>query len=296
MKKRERDGEEEGPPQGKRAAGPGVRVGETSEAGGSNHAVVVAAAPAASGQRLTTDDALTYLKDVKEKFKEDKDKYNEFLEVMKDFKAQKVDTAGVITRVKELFKGHRKLILGFNTFLPRGYEITLPPEVEEKKQPAVEFDQAINYVNKIKARFQTNEQVYKSFLEILNMYRKGSKNITEVYQEVATLFKDHSDLLQEFTYFLPGTNSVAAHSNAKPVLQPPRQRDEKGFGVSRKQVNSLIVKTEKSAGLPSERSRDRDPERRAEKARKVGEKADKKDIGCVGLSHFWSSHFFAIST
>eukprot|EP00249_Psilotum_nudum_P034503 c53627_g1_i1 orf=202-774(+) len=155
-------------------------------------------------QRLTTDDALAYLKAVKDMFKDKKEKYDEFLEVMKDFKAQRIDTAGVITRVKELFKGHRNLILGFNTFLPKGYEITLSPDEElpPKKQP-VEFDQAINYVNKIKTRFQYDEQVYKAFLEILNMYRKGNKSIHEVYQEVAGLFQDHQDLLEEFTYFLP---------------------------------------------------------------------------------------------
>lgn len=42
-----------------------------------------------SSQRLTTDDALSYLKAVKEKFKDNKSKYEEFLDVMKDFKAQK---------------------------------------------------------------------------------------------------------------------------------------------------------------------------------------------------------------
>jgi histone deacetylase complex regulatory component SIN3 len=31
----------------------------------------------------------------------------------------RIDTSGVIVRVKQLFKGHRELILGFNTFLPR---------------------------------------------------------------------------------------------------------------------------------------------------------------------------------
>ena len=60
-------------------------------------------------------------------------------------------------RVKDLFKGHRNLILGFNTFLPKGFEITLPLEEESEedlvaKKP-VEFDQAINYVNKIKVCF-----------------------------------------------------------------------------------------------------------------------------------------------
>ena len=62
----------------------------------------------------------------------------------------RINTSGVISRVKELFKGHRDLILGFNTFLPKGYEITMPPEDELIKKQPVEFDQAISYVNKIK--------------------------------------------------------------------------------------------------------------------------------------------------
>ena len=73
----------------------------------------------------------------------------------------------------------------------------------------MEFDQAINYVNKIKVgqynpapadlralqaiyvtrrwlqiRFASDERVYKAFLEILNMYRKGTKTIGNVYEEV----------------------------------------------------------------------------------------------------------------
>ena len=62
----------------------------------------------------------------------------------------RINTVGVIARVKELFKGHHNLILGFNTFLPKDYEITLPLEEElAPKKRLVEFDHAINYVNKI---------------------------------------------------------------------------------------------------------------------------------------------------
>ena len=43
---------------------------------------------------------------------------------MKEFKAQSIDTPGVIDRVLQLFHGHRELILGFNTFLVRGRTIT----------------------------------------------------------------------------------------------------------------------------------------------------------------------------
>ncbi|KOM29205.1 hypothetical protein LR48_Vigan636s000400 [Vigna angularis] len=162
-------------------------------------------------QKLTTNDALAYLKAVKDIFQDKRDKYDDFLEVMKDFKAQRIDTAGVIGRVKELFKGHRDLILGFNTFLPKGYEITLPSEDEQPapKKP-VEFEEAINFVNKIKTRFQGDDHVYKSFLDILNMYRKENKSITEVYQEVAAIFQDHPDLLDEFTHFLPDASAAAS--------------------------------------------------------------------------------------
>ncbi|KAK9707311.1 hypothetical protein RND81_07G188400 [Saponaria officinalis] len=171
-----------------------------------------------SMQRLTTNDALAYLKAVKEMFSEKKEKYDEFLEVMKDFKAQRIDTSGVIARVKELFKGHRNLILGFNTFLPKGFEIVLPPEDDQPlaKKP-IEFEEAINFVNKIKLRFQGDDRVYKSFLDILNMYRKENKTITEVYQEVALLFRDHRDLLEQFTHFLPDTSATAASQQAPPA-------------------------------------------------------------------------------
>lgn len=43
------------------------------------------------GQKLTTNDALSYLKAVKDIFQDKRDKYEDFLEVMKDFKAQRFD-------------------------------------------------------------------------------------------------------------------------------------------------------------------------------------------------------------
>ncbi|KAJ4912071.1 Paired amphipathic helix protein Sin3-like 2 [Raphanus sativus] len=184
--------------------------------------------------KLTTHDALSYLKDVKQMFQDQMDKYDMFLSVMKDFKAHRTDTSGVIARVKELFKGHNNLIFGFNTFLPKGCEITLDEVVEEEEEEAppkktVEFEEAISFVNKIKRRFQHSEDVYKSFLEILNMYRKDDKDITEVYNEVSTLFEDHPDLLEEFTRFLP--ESLAPHSAAQLIRsQAQRYDDRRGSG------------------------------------------------------------------
>lgn len=62
----------------------------------------------------------------------------------------RIDTTGVIARVKDLFKGHNNLIFGFNTFLPKGYEITVIEEGEAPPKKTVEFEEAISFVNKIK--------------------------------------------------------------------------------------------------------------------------------------------------
>ncbi|XP_047957990.1 paired amphipathic helix protein Sin3-like 2 [Salvia hispanica] len=126
-----------------------------------------------STQKLTTDDALSYLKQVKIMFQGQRDKYDRFLDVLNDFKSQ------------------------------RGCEITLIGEDEAPTKRT--FDEALSFVNKIKKRFQTDGHVYESFLDILKMHREEHRGIAEFYQEVAMLFDGHADLLDEFTRFLPDT-------------------------------------------------------------------------------------------
>ena len=75
------------------------------------------------GQQPILNDALSYLDQVKVRFVQQPDVYNQFLDIMKDFKSQAIDTPGVIDRVSSLFAGHPELIQGFNTFLPPGYRI-----------------------------------------------------------------------------------------------------------------------------------------------------------------------------
>uniref|UniRef100_A0A671TY26 Paired amphipathic helix protein Sin3a n=1 Tax=Sparus aurata TaxID=8175 RepID=A0A671TY26_SPAAU len=208
-------------------------------------------------QRLKVEDALSYLDQVKLQFGNQPQVYNDFLDIMKEFKSQSIDTPGVINRVSQLFKGHPDLIMGFNTFLPPGYKIevqtndlvnvTTPGQIHyitphgisvhnipvsgASSQPAsqpqhqslpqpVEFNHAINYVNKIKNRFQGQPDIYKAFLEILHTYQKEQRNAKEaggnytpalteqeVYTQVARLFKNQEDLLSEFGQFLPDANS-----------------------------------------------------------------------------------------
>uniref|UniRef100_A0A9L0TI40 SIN3 transcription regulator family member B n=1 Tax=Equus caballus TaxID=9796 RepID=A0A9L0TI40_HORSE len=154
------------------------------------------------------EDALTYLDQVKIRFGSDPATYNGFLEIMKEFKSQSIDTPGVIRRVSQLFHEHPDLIVGFNAFLPLGYRIDIPKNgklniqsplssqenahnhsdcaesfkqqmlyKEDKPQAplesdSVEFNNAISYVNKIKTRFLDHPEIYRSFLEILHTYQK----------------------------------------------------------------------------------------------------------------------------
>eukprot|EP00951_Prasinocladus_malaysianus_P022860 scaffold192840_cov47-Prasinocladus_malaysianus.AAC.1 len=101
-------------PGGGGGGGPAKRPANSSKA---------AVGPSKDGHNLTTTDALSYLKEVKIRFTDRKEVYNQFLDVMKEFKAQVIDTNGVIAKVQSLFKGHPELVLGFNMFLPPGYKI-----------------------------------------------------------------------------------------------------------------------------------------------------------------------------
>ncbi|XP_036950980.1 paired amphipathic helix protein Sin3a-like isoform X1 [Acanthopagrus latus] len=324
-------------------------------------------------QRLKVEDALSYLDQVKLQFGNQPQVYNDFLDIMKEFKSQSIDTPGVINRVSQLFKGHPDLIMGFNTFLPPGYKIevqtndlvnvTTPGQIHyitphgisvhnipvsgASSQPAsqpqhqslpqagphtttttttaaatitpttttttptiptqpapnktskpiqspahtptsqpnpsipsyasprspsvqshtpvsstpsggpalqnnqpVEFNHAINYVNKIKNRFQGQPDIYKAFLEILHTYQKEQRNAKEaggnytpalteqeVYTQVARLFKNQEDLLSEFGQFLPDANSSMLLGKATPD-RAESVRNDHGGTVKRPLLNN----------------------------------------------------------
>ncbi|XP_051545084.1 SIN3 transcription regulator family member Aa [Myxocyprinus asiaticus] len=319
---------------------------------GQGHANAHPPTPSASAQgqqqfqRLKVEDALSYLDQVKLQFGSQPQVYNDFLDIMKEFKSQSIDTPGVISRVSQLFKGHPDLIMGFNTFLPPGYKIevqtndlvnvttpgqihhitphgisvqniptgpapqhqnqtpanptstasTPPTQPTPKSKPLqspaltpsshpnpsippyasprsptpqpltpvssmpsapplqnnqpVEFNHAINYVNKIKNRFQGQPNIYKSFLEILHTYQKEQRNAKEaggsytpslteqeVYAQVAQLFKNQEDLLSEFGQFLPDANSSVLLGKTT-AEKAESVRNDHGGTVKKPQLNN----------------------------------------------------------
>eukprot|EP01134_Creolimax_fragrantissima_P004728 CFRG4728T1 len=112
--------QQQGPPQRVQNIAPGGRQDGSGGGGGEGPGN-------AQSTNLKVEDALLYLDDVKLQFQDDPMVYNQFLDIMKEFKSQAIDTPGVINRVSTLFQGRPKLIRGFNTFLPPGYQIEIGP-------------------------------------------------------------------------------------------------------------------------------------------------------------------------
>ncbi|KAG6604594.1 Paired amphipathic helix protein Sin3 [Phytophthora cinnamomi] len=289
-------------------------------------------------RELRVEDALLYLDQVKQQFGDQPDIYNQFLDVMKDFKAQAIDTPGVILRVSTLFRGYPNLILGFNTFLPPGYRIrpdtsievipsqmagrggvqqpmyagvgaqqssnanmghrpppvTIPPppysppdlhkptpssrqqlapagqmktggkpKKQQQQAPTpsggnaaarsstnpVEFDHAIHYVTTIKQRFADEPETYKEFLAILHTYQKEQRSIRQVLDQVSHLFRDHPDLLREFTFFLPDAVQEQAKERLNRAAEKAQQRKDQMAQKARKYGTS-------SQGYPQSDRRD----------------------------------------
>ncbi|XP_045810018.1 paired amphipathic helix protein Sin3-like 4 [Trifolium pratense] len=154
-------------------------------------------------------DALELLLEIQNRFiqQNKRDKFDEFIRFyMAYHKEKRTDGVDYTERFKEIFKDNRDLLLRLNNFLPIGCEIKLPSEGEQScPKKHVKMEDAINFLKKIKARFHGVDDVhiYYSLLNVLNMYYKKQQSFTDVCQEVAFIFKGYSDILDEFTHFLP---------------------------------------------------------------------------------------------
>ena len=185
---------------------------------GPNHLPGITPAPNRPVKGLTVENAIAYLDKIKLKFHDRPEIYNQFLDIMKECQAQSIDTRCVIERVKQLFQGHRTLILGFNTFLPPEHQIEfsddalvdvavdqmcpqsfLPPG-RKGVPPPLTFEQeqqAQSFVDKVKKTFEDEPGTVRAFLEILQTYTK-EQNEQKILEELSHLFKDHLDLLADF--------------------------------------------------------------------------------------------------
>ena len=101
---------------------------------------------------LNRREAISFVDHVKSQFEDDPDKYDTFLDIMRDLKGNvyvivpfdiqvhltdlllwriSIGPSKVLLRIATLFNGHPDLALEFNTFLPPGYRLHPEGEGEE---------------------------------------------------------------------------------------------------------------------------------------------------------------------
>lgn len=201
-----------------------------------------------SGQnfpRLKVEDALSYLDQVKYKFGNQPQVYNDFLDIMKEFKSQSIDTPGVIQRVSNLFKGHPELIVGFNTFLPPGYKIEVQANdqgfayqvsvsvpspsgnatISTQHSPPTKFvpgshvQPPVNLITHTSSHIQQQQQSQSDQRNITSQHIAGSGGGGGVNVNVTQNFtRDRNDRS------LPVSSSINCQSGTQPAQQQQQQQ------------------------------------------------------------------------
>jgi len=193
-----------------------------------------------SNKQPQIDDAKNFLERVKDAFRNQRGVYDKFVEIMKNFKHDKLNTGGVIQEVQDLFDGHEELFVGFQNFLPATGLVseeelrqiqrhmaprntsapnTNPGPTEPTPGSAPpDFNMAVTFICKIKQRFGSHRRIYQEFLQILQHFQTAAQAndtsvIKDVKNRIRALFRDHPDLLDQFDYFLPPLTAHFARSS-----------------------------------------------------------------------------------
>ncbi|KAL4332622.1 hypothetical protein GQ457_07G016760 [Hibiscus cannabinus] len=87
---------------------------------------------------------------------------------------------------------------------------TVKQRFHEKMEKYYDFVQVLKRLQASKAKFQGDDHVYQSFLDIILRKENHSVSTAEVHQQVVALFEDHPDLVLEFTSLLSGSNCYAS--------------------------------------------------------------------------------------
>lgn len=169
-----------------------------------------------NNRQLNVQDAFSYLDKVKEQFKDSPQIYNQFLDIMNDFKYHNISTIDVIQRVSSLFKDHPSLIIEFNAFLPPGFFIEPPlrgqntiklitPYSQMKtmiinisQQPLQRFpmnDPTSSYNNQ---RMSNNKMNLNNYSQNNNYRPLDIKDALSYLDQVKEQFKDSPEIYNQF--------------------------------------------------------------------------------------------------
>ncbi|XP_011177840.2 uncharacterized protein LOC105209234 isoform X2 [Zeugodacus cucurbitae] len=227
--------------------------------------------PQGGPPRLKVEDALSYLDQVKFQYADQPQIYNNFLDIMKEFKSHCIDTPGVIQRVSTLFKGHTELIYGFNMFLPAGYKIEIHSDELGVSVPVVSMPSASpNSLHSSIANIPGSVgNIQTPLLHKSNQSSSSNTSSTIELQQIhGTSSSNASVAVNLMTHGGASLSQTTIHALQSPASQP----SPSGPGMAQQhahvsvspapssvaQIQSVTVAPVSAAHLPQNFSRDRE--------------------------------------
>ncbi|CAL8119579.1 unnamed protein product [Orchesella dallaii] len=118
-------------------------------------------------------DAFAYLMHMKVRYRQRPQTFNDFLDIMGDFKSNRIDDQGAIDRVAYLFRRDPDMIMGFNMFLPPKYMVVV-------------VNRSNNLVRKIKESMTPSSG---NLIDSIYFYRRVALQKARKVHEKITLIK-----------------------------------------------------------------------------------------------------------
>lgn len=196
---------------------------------------------------LNVKDALSYLEQVKFQFNNKPDIYNRFLDIMKDFKSQTIDTPGVIGRVSTLFKGYPALIQGFNTFLPQGYKIECSSNPRDPIKVTTPFGTTGDVLTSLNPHSDSSSALPNGRSVDISVNAQQRDNLPFQQDTMTSVIKQTGDI--EFSHAITYVNKIKTRFADQPdiykqfleILQT-YQREQKPINEVYAQVTILFKK------------------------------------------------------
>ncbi|KIY46777.1 hypothetical protein FISHEDRAFT_75303 [Fistulina hepatica ATCC 64428] len=253
-------------------------------AGRGSDATPAGPSTSASPERaLNVADALDYLDSVKIQFSSQPDVYNRFLDIMKEFKSQLLNTPGVIKRVSHLFQGHPSLIQGFNTFLPSGYRIeaqdsdvirvitpngvlpmdpvtpvsthtetvwsAAPRDVPPAPVQSEEMDSAVDFLQQV--RKACSPGIYSQIMSLLRKQAAGQVTQEETLEQTQVLLRSQPGLQATFRTFVERGQGALLNDSARTAASDAKSK--------RKQEPALSASSSSSQQKVKKRKVEKEP-------------------------------------
>jgi histone deacetylase complex regulatory component SIN3 len=132
----------------------------------------------------TQPDAVTYIKNVQERTANEPELFNQFLDVLRVFREEgaNANMRDIAERIVTILQTYPELVIGFNTFLPDGYEIQM--NVNNPQQPYMIIEPAGDQKsaeNVGKGALELDEAAVEAAVAIASAPESADTSLVEVY-------------------------------------------------------------------------------------------------------------------